>query len=1527
MGIFLYLIDIQMINMNMRKYESFLCAVAVVAFFLLYVFPAKADTPSSSNSVAAQWMTERQNAVNAFVELEANNHYCEQLSIADMNNLPMGISRHINNIEYTIAISSVKELADHLELTVYGRVKIPQSVNGEPGVKDLFFAAQDIKFSFDGSLIGDARLVLLGDVTIPLQGDRAAVVLHGSMDWNTGRGLDLTYLSMDCSGFKELSVDAAVIFSEELIRRVNESGEPVAGIGADNQPLGRVAASFRTVVRDWTDLLVTLDFPRFEIVGLDGFIFNVNHAVFDYSEFRNDPEILFPNDYPSKYMLPGNLSLWKGVYIRDFSVSLPKQFSSKGGKRVSFSAQNLILDDNGISGLFSAHNVLAFENGSAGGWRFSVDQFSLSLEANKLTGAGFKGIIGLPVAESTALGYEAFISPNNEYLLRVNSAGTLNFDLFAAKATMLPNSYVELKVVGDKFYPEAMLNGSMAIVAGMGKPGEGSTIAEFKGIEFRQLHLMSVAPFITVDYLGYSGEVKLMNFPLSINNIAMSVNNREARLGLDAKLSLGDSKFAITAATRLEIIGEMKDSEGLQSWQYKTIDVSKIAVNASFAEVFTISGGLTLLNNDPVYGDGFAGDLRLTMDKVLTGLAIETKAVFGYKDFRYWFVDGKIGLPGNGIPVLGPVCLQGFSGGAYYKMKSSGLSSTAGYIPEKNRGLGLKAGVMFNTNKKVMNGEASFEIAFNSNGGLDFIGLYGMAKVLSEINVAGNLADRLTKKYNDIQKTENEFTKGNDSTMVKTLTKYKLYEPNKAAAIVFPQPDHAVDGFIATLGIQYDFTNSSLHACFEMFVNMMGGMLRGVNSENSAGQAVLHVDPHEWYLHIGTPDRRLGIMFDLAGLVRMETGAYFMVGDNIPASPPPPRQVADILGVELQKLDYMRDLNALGNSRGFAFGANFLVSTGDITFIILYANFQAGLGFDIMLKDYGDAQCKGRNGSIGMNGWYANGQAYAFLQGELGVKINLLFINMKIPVISGAAAALMQAKLPNPSWFAGYLGVKLDILGGLISASMRMKIALGEECELVLPGGNPLGVKVINDLTPEDKAEKVDVFAVPQAAFNMPIDKMYELEDDKGIKYYKLKLEDFSVYENGKALEGKIRWNTNKDAASFYTHEILPPNVPIKAVVVITFEEYQNGRWVTVYSAGKKAEERKEISFTTGTAPDIIPLHNIEYSYPVFDQQNFFLQESPNAYVQLKRGQSYLFAPDTRQAMLLTKEGEQPQEYPFIYNNAKNRIEYTMPALARRSKYNFDLLTFAKGESLKTQDTRQRINVGDEENEITVRNAQAGQEIREDIGKSLLAYDFATSRYGNFTEKMKAFVKKEPFVHKYASDVINLQYEISGGEPFDVVELIGNTYSADKPLVQVTATLDDNYYKDAIYPLIYEGYEHLGFTIKNRNASVLGVPPLRAVPVNTQYLTEVENGILAGLAQTRFPYIYDLPRIYKNDFVDLRGQIVNRYLSDAPDNMLRFFTGRYPFIPYGYYKIILEYRLPGELSGTKIPFEYFNFMK
>lgn len=1506
--------------------SAFQCALLVCFFSRLISFSQAPSAPDSAGNPNATYYRK---AAETFATLDQSNNFAESLSYADMNILPMGLKQTISNTEITIAVSDVRWETSHTELTVFARIKIPQREND----KELMFGAQGIKLSHHGDIIGDATLVLMDSVTIPIQGNTAALTLAGNFDNALGRAKDeLTYVSIDCKGFREMGMTGVVEFPESLLKPVDHTGKVIRG--------KRVKGIVKAVVKDWNDLLLGMHLPPFEIAGLHGFIFTVNDAVFDFSDLRNDPLIAFPRGYEMNYMIPGNSSLWRGVFVRDLVVTLPEQFSKKGSdKRVSFGAQNMLLDNNGISGVFAATGILPIDQGSASGWRFSVDKFSLTLEANELTGAEFSGAIGLPVSENSNLGYDAIITADNAYLLRVKPMDQLKFDVFHAEAELKPNSYIELKVVEGKFKPEALLHGSLNFAARLGSTAEeesGKKIAEFKGIEFRSLRLKTDAPRFTAEYFGYKGEMKMMNFPVSVTRIGLRANEDEVALGMDLKVTLSDDLFAGT--TTLEVVGAMKavsagqGEEPMHQWKYEKLKISNIAVNAKIAETFTIKGGLTILSDDPVYGDGYAGNIQLSFDKVLKGLDVKARAMFGRKEFRYWFVDGLVSLPGQGIPAFPPVNLKGFGGGVANRMKRAGTTSAsplgASYIPDENTGIGVKAAVLFNVGSDAaVSGEASFEIAFNRSGGLNFIGFYGFAKFVGKIPGTENIEKFVGDKMKKVAEMEEKFVKGNPE-LAKTLERMKQYESNKAAETVFqPTQKPGEEGFSAAMGIQYDFTQKSLHATFDLYVKALGGVVRGTASGNRAGWAVLHIDPNEWYIHMGTPTDRLGLKMGIAG-ISVETGSYLMLGSRIPGSPPPPKEVADILGVEISALDYMRDLNALGDGKGFAFGASLKVATGDITFLILYANFQAGLGFDIMLKDYGDAQCKGRSGSIGFDGWYANGQAYAYLQGELGVKVNLRFIKGKFPIIKGAAAALIQAKLPNPMWFRGYLGVKFSVLGGLVSGRCRFKLTIGEECELVIPGGSPVDIRMISDLSPKDREKDVDVFAAPQATFAMRVGTPFSFEDDEGIRHYRISLNEFTVLDGTTPVEGKLIWASEKDGVSFYSNEVLPPNRTLKAVVKVGFEQWQNGRWAMVYTAGVKAQEIMEIAFTTGGAPENIPLQNIEYTYPVVDQRFFLKDESKKGYVQLKRGQQYLFSPDYKNEIHIVKSDGTKQAVPFTYSTASNRIDYTMPDLALQEGYSFNLVSLSgKSGGAESEITASSEDLGDDENTITVTRKQANSIVRSDIGKPLLDYEFYTSTHGTLAQKIQSISKGSPLTNRVASDVISLQYEISAGEPFDVTELSGTAFSGYKPTVKAEAILNDAYFKEDIYPYVYKNYP-VGGALLDRDTTYLGFPPVRAIPLSTQYLTEIEGNNFYGMARSRFPFIYNLPQLYKEDFGDIQHKVVNRFLGTPQQSQYSgLIMAYYRFIRHGYYKVGFQYVMPDGTTGSRAVFEYYNFIK
>jgi len=98
-----------------------------------------------------------------------------------------------------------------------------------------------------------------------------------------------------------------------------------------------------------------------------------------------------------------------------------------------------------------------------------------------------------------------------------------------------------------------------------------------------------------------------------------------------------------------------------------------------------------------------------------------------------------------------------------------------------------------------------------------------------------------------------------------------------------------------------------------------------------------------------------------------------------------------------------------------------------------------------------------------------------------------------------------------------------------------------------------------------------------------------------------------------------------KDRANFIPEDILPPQKKFKVQVEVSFQKQEGGIFRPITQNGQVAKELEERTFTTGTAPNYIPLQNIEYAYPVVSQKFFLKDEFEQGYVKLKQGQDYLF--------------------------------------------------------------------------------------------------------------------------------------------------------------------------------------------------------------------------------------------------------------------------------------------------------------
>lgn len=1474
-------------------------------------------------------------AVGTFEALDESGNYVDVLTPADLVTLPVGIRQTIGGVQYFLGISSARFTPEYAELTAFMRIVLPQS-DGAGGQRQLFLGATGVRLSHKGGLMGEPKLTLLGDVPIKIGGGNGLVILKGGMNMATGAVQELTYASIDCNGFKELAIRADVEFPRSMMEPVTNELEVIP------DPAVRVRGNFQTVVSDWNDILVELSLPKFQLTNFKGTIFELSTAVFDFSDLRNSSNVLWPQGY-QQYLIPGNENLWRGVYVNSLKVILPKEFKKKNSEeRISFQAQHLLIDGMGVSGTFSVNNLLPLDEGAASGWHFSVTQLQASFVANQVVSAGFGGGIVLPVSKnnpnnSAVIQYNAVFNPqNDEYTLTASLPDTIPFSLFSAQGKLYKNSRIELKVKDHAFRPKAILHGELAIGANNGTTtsSSGDKTVDFKGILFQNLQLQTESPYFMADYFGYQGDViKFANFPVTISNIGLIATPTQAALAFDIAVNLMKDQF--NAQTRIAVIGSFSQEGGIQEWKYDRLKLERITVDADFSGI-AFDGTLILMENDPVYGKGFKAHANVAFKALGNGnVKMTANAIFGKTDFRYWYIDALVN--NLNISVGAAFTIKGFGGGAFYHMKKTGFGADfsvdvtdsaptgAQYTPDDKSGLGVKAMVLFSNqvNASVFNGGAGFEMAFNTNGGINRISIFGEAHIMKEFHLPG--AEKIIEKLQGIQNAETNFS----PDVLERMKNSNLIDVSKT---VYPSNIQGEAGINAYAAIEYDFQQRTLHGSFDLYIDVAGGLFRGRASGNRAGWAVVHFAPDKWYIHMGTPTDRLGLKVGI-GSFSVQAGGYFMVGDEIPGSPPPPSVVANILGLDAESLNYMRDENALGSGRGMAFGADFSLDTGDIRFLIFYARFQAGAGFDIMVKDYGEAECKG-SGQIGINGWYANGQAYAYLQGELGIRIKIGFVRKKIPIIKAGAAVLLQAKLPNPAWFRGYLGGNYSLLGGLVRGKFRFKIELGDQCELV--NGGPLdGIKIIADVSPADNTSDVDVFAIPQAAFNMALESPFTLEDDDGkVKSYKIKLEEFTLYDaNNQVIPATLQWNGNKDLAGIRSVDILPPTSSLRAKVKVSFLENQGGVWQPIYENGVQAIEEKEVRFTTGAAPDYIPVSNIVYAYPLFDQTYFYPQEYPNGYVKLDRGQPYLFQLQQgwRQESVYTDPNNAVLKGNISYDSGNRLVRFSLPSLGNQKSYRLSLITVPPTTAgANTSQTYAGQNLEREGNTAEIRNTEITSVAQTGETVTMLEYAFKTSQHNTFTDKMNQKALVNGLREIIYSDVHALRAEVSNSEKFSKEELSGALYSQNKPLVTVEAILDDAYFTSEIRPLIYAEYPLDGNLTVTRSTSAMGLPPVKAIEKLTWYETYLEESPSNSYLFTRMPFRYHLPYYYKQDFIDLQYKIVNRYLQNPGSYQSKIqqynyiINGIFPYIKPGNYKVKYQYTLPGDVPGTSKVFTYTN---
>ena len=127
----------------------------------------------------------------------------------------------------------------------------------------------------------------------------------------------------------------------------------------------------------------------------------------------------------------------------------------------------------------------------------------------------------------------------------------------------------------------------------------------------------------------------------------------------------------------------------------------------------------------------------------------------------------------------------------------------------------------------------------------------------------------------------------------------------------------------------------------------------------------------------------------------------------------------------------------------------------DIDLGIFYGNMGATAGFDMSLQKLSsNATCTNLGRKPGWNGWYGEGQLYAYLYAKFGLRINLGFFKKDFDIVDAGIGGVLNMGGPKPTYFTGKARVKLRLLNGLVNMNRSFKFECGDRCDLFM--GNAL---------------------------------------------------------------------------------------------------------------------------------------------------------------------------------------------------------------------------------------------------------------------------------------------------------------------------------------------------------------------------------------------------------------------------------------------------------------------------------------
>jgi hypothetical protein len=743
-------------------------------------------------------------------------------------------------------------------------------------------------------------------------------------------------------------------------------------------------------------------------------------------------------------------------------------------------------------------------------------------------------------------------------------------------------------------------------------------------------------------------------------------------IGMGVTLFGGEGNQSSGAGGGTEFTLWAKHNGKFFAYDKASLGVIKIDCDVSVAK---LKGEIEIFNQDATFGNGFRGAVDAQIGGLNAGLKLAVQ--FGRTlpnkgNFKYWYFDAMV-ESGVGIPIPGTVAaIYGLGGGAYWNMERSGSEeilapnaykpkqggadaaptvSGASFEPKKNIA-GFNASVLFGLagTKQAFNGDLKFTMEFNAKTmSVNFIRLDGNAYVMQNPTKPRSPESAMLYcgGFLEVNPENREFFGG----LKANLNVLELIKGGGSTAFKFKLPKKDDKGNVVDeQGLKWYIKIGYWTPLYDPFD-----------------------DPNRLKAKIGFENKvvEFNVIFQ----------TYFMIGNDLPDGLPPlPSYITTMFEQSGMYAPNKKDLPsevASSQSLAFAWGAGIQLNAG-FDFKIVSASLTAEACADVLLANV-NATCSGKE--IGFaGGWYAKGQAYAYVHGNAEL--------FGLEVAEFAAAAVLQVELPNPTWIRGDVVAYIKILGHK-AGDYHGTFEKGKRCEDIETNMDPFAnSKLIIGATPINDTKKVNPFTTVMT-----------------VNFWYKNNETFEIFNSYKGINESYRFKAkarllDKDKKEVYIvgaygdknyfktnpFSYLGDNSKYTFEVTAKIEYLFGDNWVI------EKEETISTSFTTGEKPSKITNDLILSAYPLPNQRYVMKQgefgEQMKGWCTMNYDLTYLVGDNEKIIVRLTELGSNKviniEGAISGFAGATTSIAWTLPSQIANNKF-YDVQYFVKNTETKKE--------------------------------------------------------------------------------------------------------------------------------------------------------------------------------------------------------------------------------------------------